>query len=305
MHFVEKYPHTLLTRASPAKLTLNSAGVLRGGSVSAPKFLPRQPRLSRPVPDVSGPGRPQPPEPWERGSGRTRPEGGRAGPGVLGFTRVPADAADSGSRTRPGPLPARGAQARPGRPQRCLSGPLRPPQPAKAPPHGPAASSPPEAPRRPPRTHSDPRAGRALGSRRRAAASPGAASVAPHRPPPPPAAGPPPPSPRSGPELPRRRARLPDFRLTLGVAGKCPRRLPHHLLWPFLPGAGKAAPALLGMRRDGGPVGAGELGSPRRRRPGTDKIPRGRIPRAIAVGWVPPPCVSGILRAPVGFPPCL
>lgn len=105
MHFVEKYPHTLLTRASPAKLTLNSAGVLRGGSVSAPKFLPRQPRLSRPVPDVSGPGRPQPPEPWERGSGRTRPEGGRAGPGVLGFTRVPADAADSGSRTRPGPPP--------------------------------------------------------------------------------------------------------------------------------------------------------------------------------------------------------
>lgn len=87
------------------RLTFNSAGVLRGGSVGAPKFLPRQARLSRPVPDVSGPGRPQPPGPWERGSGRTRPEGGGPGRGVLGFARVPADAADRGSRTRPGPPP--------------------------------------------------------------------------------------------------------------------------------------------------------------------------------------------------------
>lgn len=84
MHFAEKYPYTLLTRASAARQTFNSAGVLLGGSVSAPKFLPRQPRLSRPVPDVSGPGRPQPPEPWEQSSGRTRPEGGRAGAGGAG-----------------------------------------------------------------------------------------------------------------------------------------------------------------------------------------------------------------------------
>lgn len=116
----------------------------------------------------------------------------------------------------PHPAPVRVAQPR--------GGPAgRPPDPAPAGAHrGPAAAH---------RTYLDPLAGcavgRGLGTRRRAAASPRAASVAPHRPPP--AEGPPP-SPRSSPELLRRRSRLLHFRPTLGVAGKCPRRLPHHLL---------------------------------------------------------------------------
>lgn len=248
------------------RLTFNSAGVLRGGSVGAPKFLPRQPRLSRSVPDVSGPG--PPPTPWALGAGlRPAPVPrwrGRAG-GCWGRARPCGRAVRS--RARPGPPPGPRSTGAPRAPTAVSARASPAPRPAGAPAR-PAASGSPDAPAgRPALLQTRGQAARTQEPAPRSSV-PGAASVAPHRPPPPPAAG-------------RRRRRHGPAPSSRGAAlgsplqssrSVSPANAPagaHHLLWPFLPGSREGGPRPLSVRRDGGPVGAGE--SPRRRRPGKDE----------------------------------
>lgn len=141
--------------------------------------------------------------------------------------------------------------------------PRAPGRPPPAAPRGPRASAAPH------RTYLDLLAGcavgRGLGTRRRAAASPRAASVAPHRPPP--AEGPPP-SPRSS-------SRLLHFRPTLGAAGKCRRRLPHHLLSPSSREWERGPPS-----RACADAAAGGVPATAARK---DKIPRGASSRRVGL----------------------
>ncbi|KAM9674463.1 uncharacterized protein ACBT57_005784 [Dama dama] len=207
------------------------------------------------APSLLSPGSGAPAAPVPRVGGPER--------GAQGFARVSADAADSGSQTLPGPPPgpqgtgasqaptAASVRASPA-PSAGGGAPARPrgeQLPAGPPPAAPHSLRPAGRPRtrEPAPRSSVPRrrfrrssSSSSSASRRGAAAAAAVATVRLR----------PPAAPHSAPPLP--------------AHAQCRRQMPPPApTSPALalpPGVGKAAPALLGMRRDGGPVGAGGVG---------------------------------------------